>query len=120
MPTGRRFSYVRTDRGDWPVTTIKNYPVQSLGADLMTIARVDFARRFWDNVPEGKLRSTVHDSIVVDVPEKDVDNTCQMMYDVFKDIPRNFKQIFGVEYNLPLGCEIKVGMNLMDLEKVKV
>jgi len=120
MPTGRRFSFERTERGEWPVTTIKNYPVQATGADIMTIARVDFARRFWNRGIDGKLISTVHDSIVADVAKKDVDTTIQMMYDVFTDIPKNFKRIFGVEYNMPLGCEIKVGMNLKDLEKVKV
>ena len=119
LPTGRRFTFERTERGDWPVTTIKNYPVQSLGADIMSIARVDFARRFWDSNIKGELRSTVHDSIVVDVEDKSVDKTTQMFYDVFDSIPRNFKQIFGHEYNLPLSCEVKVGSNLKDLEKVK-
>ena len=120
MPTGRRFTFQRTERGDWPVTNIKNYPVQGLGADLMNIARVDFARRFWNSGIEGKLRVTVHDSIVVDVHKKDVDKICQMYYDVFRDIPKNFRNIFGVEYNLNLGCEIKVGPDMGHLEKVKV
>lgn len=119
MPTGRQYSFVRTERGDWPVTNIKNYPVQGCGADLMAIARVDFAKRFWNSEIEGKLRITVHDSIVVDVPKKEVDRVCQLYYDVFRDIPRNFKSIFGVEYNLELGCEIKVGPDMGHLEKVK-
>lgn len=118
MPTGRRYSFERTSRGDWPVTNIKNYPVQGLGADIMSIIRVDFARRFWKSGIEGKLRSTVHDSIVVDVPNKHVDKTTEMFYDVFSSMPKNFKRIFGKDYSLPLGCEIKVGMNLRDLEKV--
>lgn len=118
MPTGRRYSFARTERGDWPITNIKNYPVQGLGADLMNIARVDFARRFWNSGMEGKLRVTVHDSIVVDVHKKDVDKVNQMYYDVFRDIPKNFKSIFGVEYNLALNCEIKVGPDMGHLEKV--
>lgn len=120
MPTGRRFSFIRNERGEWPVTTIKNYPVQSLGADIMSIIRVDFAKRFWDNKKiEGKLRSTVHDSIVADVTDASVKNTTHLLYNVFEDMPKNFKQIFGRDYNLPLGCEIKVGSNLKDLEKYK-
>lgn len=119
VKTGRRYSFIRNERGDWPVTNIKNYSVQGLGADLMAIARVDFAKRFWNSEIEGKLRITVHDSIVVDVPKKDVDRVCQLYYDVFRDIPRNFKSIFGVEYNLELGCEIKTGPDMGHLEKVK-
>lgn len=122
MPTGRRYDYEpkRNYRGDlvWPETTIKNYPVQGLGADLMAIARVNFARRFWDMQIEGKLRSTVHDSIVVDVPEKEVDRTVKLFYDVFKDIPENFRKVFGVEYNLPLFCEVSVGCDMKNLEEV--
>lgn len=117
MPTGRRYTFSRTERGDWPVTNIKNYPVQGLGADLMNIARVDFARRFWNSGIEGKLRVTVHDSIVVDVHKKDVDKICLMYHNVFRDIPKNFKNIFGVEYNLNLGCEIKIGPDMGHLEK---
>ena len=86
----------------------------------MAIARVDFARRFWKSELVGKLRSTVHDSIVVDVPSKDVDKTIEMFYDVFASIPKNFKSIFGVEYNLPLFCEVKIGNDLKNLEKVKI
>lgn len=117
VKTGRRYSFVRNERGDWPVTNIKNYSVQGLGADLMNIARVDFARRFWNSGIEGKLRVTVHDSIVVDVHKKDVDRICQLYYNVFEDIPKNFKNIFGVEYNLNLGCEIKIGPDMGHLEK---
>ena len=123
MPTGRQYDFFPTInyRGEpkWPDTKIKNYPVQGLGADLMSIARVDFAKRFWKSELEGKLRSTVHDSIVIDVPKKNVDIVLQMFYDVFNDIPKNFKSIFSVEYSLPLFCECKVGMDLKNLEKVK-
>jgi len=40
-----------------------------------------------------------------------------MYYDVFAAIPKNFKSIFGVEYNLALGCEIKIGPDMGHLEK---
>jgi DNA polymerase I-like protein with 3'-5' exonuclease and polymerase domains len=124
MPTGRQYKFYPAPnyRGElkWPETIIKNYPVQGLGADLMAIARVDFARKFWDSGLEGKLRSTVHDSIVLDTPSKNVDTTVQMFYDTFRDIPENFKRIFGVEYSLPLFCEVKVGQDMKNLEKVKV
>lgn len=118
MPTGRVFTYERTPRGDWPETTIKNYPVQGTGADIMSIIRVDFRRRFQALNPVAKRISTVHDSIVVDSSKKDVDNIVQLFYDVYKDMPRNFQKIFGVEYNLPLFCEVSIGNNLYDVEEI--
>lgn len=124
MPTGRQYNFYpkANYKGElkWPETTIKNYPVQGLGADVMNIARVDYARRFWKSEMEGKLRSTVHDSIVLDTPSKNVDTSIQMFYDVFEDIPKNFAKLFGVEYNLPLFCEVKIGNDMKNLEKVKL
>lgn len=122
MPTGRIYKYTPTPRnGDlvWPRTTILNYPVQGLGADLMSIARVSFARRFKDLDIDGVLVSTVHDSIVVDVKEEEVDRTCQLFHEVFDDIPVNFKRMFGHEFTLPTKCEVQYGPNLKDLQDYK-
>ncbi len=117
MPTGRIYNYRPEERrGDlvWPRTTILNYPVQGTGADIMCIARVSFARRFKQRGIKGKLISTVHDSIVVDVEDTEVDTVCKMFHEVFDDIPANFKRIFGKEFNLPARCEVEYGMNLKD------
>ncbi len=117
MPTGRIYHYSPTERrGDlvWPRTTILNYPVQGSGADIMCLARVSFARRFKATGIAGRLISTVHDSIVVDVEDKEVDRTCQLFHDVFRDIPQNFKHIFGHDFNLPARCEVEYGKNLHD------
>ncbi len=120
MPTGRIYNYSPEERrGDlvWPRTTILNYPVQGTGADIMCIARVSFARRFISGNIKGKLISTVHDSIVVDVEDSEVDKVCKMFHSVFDDIPVNFKRIFGVEFNLPTRCEVEYGKNLKDMKK---
>ena len=118
MPTGRIFKYHPTERrGDlvWPRTTILNYPVQGTGADIMCIARVSFARRFKAANITGSLISTVHDSIVVDVADNEVDRVCKMFHEVFNDIPMNFKRIFGKEFNLPARCEVEYGRNLKEM-----
>jgi DNA polymerase-1 len=120
MPTGRIFTYESKlnfrNEMVWPQTTIKNYPVQGTGADIVAIARVDFARRFWRaNIP-GCLVSTVHDSIVLDCPPSSVEQIKDMFSEVFKDLPKNFEKIFKVEYNLPIFYELTVGPNMKDLE----
>lgn len=123
MPTGREYHYEpkRNYKGDltWPRTTILNYPVQGLGADIMAIARVDFANRFKSQSINGILINTVHDSIEVDVATmEDVRRTSRIFYEVFQDIPKTFKQIFGVEYNLPMFCEVSYGPNRKDLKEI--
>lgn len=124
MPTGRRYNFKlsRNWRGELeaPQTIIKNYPVQGLGADVMSIARVSFKRRFDAANIEGEAVNTVHDSIVCDVPSVEVLRVADLFNAVFDDLPRNFNNVFGVEFNLPLRCEVKVGPNMMEMEEYKI
>lgn len=118
-PTGRTYEYTPVlRRGEyvWPRTTILNYPVQGLGADLMSIARVSAKRRLQNKV---LFVNTVHDSIVVDSPPEIVYDVCTVMEDVFVDVPKNFERVFGKEFNLPMKGEVKFGMNWKDMEKFK-
>lgn len=118
MPTGRVYQFEHDPKRGWPITTIKNYPVQGLGADLMSIARVSFFKRFKAEGISGKIVNTVHDSIVVDIPKKEVEKCVKLFYDVFDDIPANFKKLFHKEFNLPLKCECATGPNFKELEVV--
>jgi DNA polymerase-1 len=122
MPTGRiyNFELKRNFKGELkaPETIIKNYPVQGLGADLMAIARVSFARRFYGANIKGILVSTVHDSIVCDVHKEDVEKVAKLFHMVFEDLPLNFKRVFGVEFDLPMKCEVSSGLNMKELTKV--
>lgn len=120
MPTGRIYTFDRDYRGNWPVTTIKNYPVQGLGADIMSIVRVSFMRRFKEQRIRGLLINTVHDSIETDVEPQEVDRVVKLFYDVFEDAPKNFERVFKVPFDLPLRCEVSVGPNRKDLEEIKL
>ncbi len=118
MPTGRIYTYqpyFKFNKWTWPRTTILNYPVQGLGADLVAIARISSYRRL-----SGKCLfiNSVHDSIVVDAMKDRVPEICQTFHQVFKDVPANFERMFGVEFNLPMRAEIKIGSNWKDMKKV--
>jgi len=119
MPTGRVYTFeLKKDfRGELkaPETIIKNYPVQGLGADLMSIARVSFAKRFKAQKIRGLQVNTVHDSIVCDVEEADVEQTVALFHEVFKDIPTNFQKLFGVPFDLPMLCEVQIGKNMKEI-----
>lgn len=117
MPTGRIYDYKQTPRGDWPRTIILNYPVQGLGADIMAIIRVAFWNRFKQLKLKGKLVSTVHDSIVVDCPEDEVEVVTQLFHEVFELAPKLFEQWFKVPFNLPLRCEVWANNNMKEIKK---
>lgn len=122
MPTGRiyKFSYKTDYRGELkaPETIIKNYPVQGLGADMMAIARVSFSRRFKNEGINGILINTVHDSIVCDVHARHLEKCAKIFTDVFNDLPTNFKRVFGLEFDLPMTCEVSYGPNMHDLVEI--
>ena len=121
IPTGRcwTFQIYRNKRGDleWPITTIKNYPVQGLEADLMMVARVSLYNRIKHD-PSILLINSVHDSIVLDVPQDKVEWTINIIKKVFEDVPSNFKKLFKIEFNLPFRGEISVGNDWGNMEEI--
>jgi DNA polymerase I-like protein with 3'-5' exonuclease and polymerase domains len=124
MPTGRiyNFELKRNWRGELktPETIIKNYPVQGLGADIMSIARVSFTKRFYKEKINGCIVNTIHDSIVCDVEDSEIHRSAILFHNVFRDIPRNFQRMFGVQWDLPLQCEVSVGKNMEETVDIAV
>ncbi len=116
-PFGRVFEYDCHKYGEFklPTTQIKNYIVQGTGADIVAMARVSLRNR-WKL--EGKLVNTVHDSIVCDVPKREIDDACTIITGVFNDLPSQIERIFGVPFDLKVNVEISVGANQYDLEAI--
>jgi len=106
MPTGRTYKYQAevNSQGNlkYPRTRILNYPVQGLGADLMTIVRVSLYNKIikLDGV---KLINTVHDSIMLDYDDKIcyTNSIVPIVKESFENVPANFKHLFGKDFNLP-------------------
>jgi hypothetical protein len=121
-PTGRQWdiSMGRDRRGNLkiPWTILTNYPVQGTGADVMMIARISFARRLKTSGIPALLISTVHDSIVVDTTSQYVQAVTNLFYQVFDDLVSNLNKVFGIDWQVPLACEVKVGMDMLNMKKV--
>jgi DNA polymerase I len=112
-PTGREYIFTKYD-GKIRDTQVKNYTVQGTGADIMALARVSFFNRLKKlDYKNCLLVNTVHDSIVLDVCPKsvDVNKIITTMHEVFDDLPKNFQKMFGVEFNVPMACEVQTGMD---------
>ena len=124
MPTGRVYHFPLTrnkitNELEVPERAIKNYPVQGLGADVMSVARVSFFKR-WKDIGDikGVLCNTVHDSIVCDIQSSEVARVRDLCHSVFSDLPDNFGRVFGKRFNLPLCCEVLGGDNMTDMEEI--
>lgn len=122
-PFGRQYVFEpkRNKRGEmvWSEPDITNYPNQGCGADVMAVARVAVFNRLKRAGLTGKLISTVHDSIVADVPQQEVEQCSEIFDKVFRDLPKLVTQAYGVDWNVPMLGEVSVGPNMLELEEVK-
>ena len=117
-PFGRVHEH-QPKKGEWYIPDITNHINQGLGADVMVVARVLAYRRWQALNLEGKFVSTVHDSIVMDVPDNNVKAAARVLYGVFDDLPVAISNYYKVNWNLPMICEIGIGSNMKDLTEIK-
>ena len=120
-PSGRQFKFenVRRRRNGTITnfTAVKNYPVQSFAtADIVPAVLLEI------NSAISELNScivnSVHDSIVIDIhPDEE-----KQVLDVIKSINSNLHGIiedrFGIDFNVPLALEAKMGVNWLAQEDV--
>ncbi len=122
--TGREYNFIskKDRRGErvWPRTQILNYPVQGLGADVMAIIRMILYRYIKEQCPEALMVCTVHDSVLIDVPNKCVDLVVELCYKTFDTFPTTWKKVFNCEFNVPLKVEVQYGPtwgNMKDINR---
>ena len=124
VPSGRYFNYApfTNDYGKnvWPITKIKNYPIQGFGADLVMLARIEFFKQFKRSGLEGHFICTVHDSLVADVPSKNVERVARMMADAVAKVPEMCYNNWSYKFSLPVTSEILVGPNKRDMVELKL
>lgn len=122
IPSGRHYPIEpkKSWKGlEWPITIIKNYPVQGFGSDLVMLARLEANKRLKASGLEYKLVSTIHDSIVADAPESVAEDVGKILYDSIEYVPTLCKKVFGYDFSLPLTSEVQIGPNKKDMVEIK-
>ena len=51
--------------------------------------------------------------------KKELDKLVEVCYMVFNNLDKEMAKWFDVDWNVPLGCEVKVGPNWQDMTEVK-
>lgn len=123
IPSGRQYPIspmVNKWNGgmDWPITVIKNYPVQGFGADLVMLARLEANKRLKASGLEYKLISTIHDSIVADCPGHSYHDVGRILFDSIEAVPALCKKVFDYDFSLPLTSEVQYGPNKKDMKEL--
>jgi len=121
IPSGRYFPITplvnKWNGGmDWPITVIKNYPVQGFGADLVMLARLEANKRLKASGLEYKLVSTIHDSIVADCSSANVLPIGRILNASIEAVPKLCKQVFDYDFSLPLTSEVQYGPNKKEMK----
>jgi len=100
-------------------TQIKNYPVQGFAtADLLPIALVSLHKKIKKAGIKSLICNTVHDSIVMDVHPDEEEICVELMKEAMLSLKEECKSRFNIDYNVPVGIELKIGCNWSDLQEV--
>lgn len=118
IPSGRFYPITPdwSKREPWPLTVIKNYPVQGFGADLVMLARLEAAKRLREARLRALLISTIHDSIVADCPDDEVEEVGRILSLSVESVPRLCRMVFGYDFSLPMASEVQYGLNKKDMK----
>ena len=120
-PSGRQFSFPEVERrrnGSVSYfTQIKNYPVQSFAtADIVPVILIHIAKEL--DKHRSCVVNTVHDSIVIDVHPDEQNTVLDVIRDTNKSLNNIINLEFGIDFNVPLLLEAKMGSNWLDTKDV--
>ena len=123
LPSGRQYAFPQARWTDWGTATdrtaICNYPVQGFAtADLLPMSLILLDRKVRELGMKSVICNTVHDSIVMDVYPSEEKQCIDVMAECMLAIPMESKERYGIEYNMPVGIELKIGKNWLDLEEI--
>jgi DNA polymerase I-like protein with 3'-5' exonuclease and polymerase domains len=120
-PSGREFAFpdvIRKSSGRVShFTQIKNYPVQSFAtADIVPIALMYIEGLL--STMKSCIVNTVHDSIVIDVHPDEERLVIEAIHKTNMELSDLIKVRWGIEFNVPLLLEAKIGPNWLDTKDI--
>ena len=120
-PSGREFSFPNVYKNKHGrvsnFTQIKNYPVQSFAtADIVPLALL-YIDKLLDTM-KSCVVNTVHDSIVIDVHPNEEKAVLGAIETTNRNLPILVNNKWGIEFNVPLLLESKIGNNWLDTKDV--
>jgi len=65
------------------------------------------------------LINTVHDSVVADIHPDEESIMIKVMREGSSNVIKSLKEIYGIDFNVPLDTEIKIGYDWLDLKVVE-
>lgn len=115
--SGRQYAFPnvtrRSNGGVTHFTMIKNYPVQGFATgDVVPVVLNEMHKRLQSM--QSCLVNTVHDSMVIDVHPDEEQAVINMVNDMNNGLSDLVASVYGVQMNVPLLLEAKIGYNWLD------
>lgn len=127
--TGRYYTYYTEDNDyrpgqtRWPITKMKNYPVQGLatGDIVPTMVGIlyDVLKSNAKLARSCLMVNQVHDSIMFDCRKDVLNEALHVIRDTLEDAPRIISQIYNIKFELPLKVSVSVGPNWKDVKEIE-
>jgi DNA polymerase-1 len=92
------------NRKSFAERTAINTPIQGTAADIIKIAMLNLEEKL-KNHPEWKMLLQVHDELVFEIPESDVDEAKELISDVMQN---------AMDIGVPLDVEAGIGQNWLE------
>lgn len=104
----------------WPITQIKNYLVQSTGADLVMLSRLQANKLLKESGMDSKLISTVHDSVVASCKPDDVLAVGKILLQSVTDLPKMVQEVWKYQLKVPMTAEIQYGKSKGEVVNLEI
>jgi DNA polymerase-1 len=111
-PTGRQWVFKKKRKKgvlDYSVSDIYNYPVQGTAGDIIKLALIKIRKQMIERKLRTMLVNTVHDSIIFDAPEDEVEEIGNIALSVFQSIPELLERYFNWRITVPIVGEVQYG-----------
>jgi len=123
LPSGRQYAFPGTQWTEWGTATnrtaICNYPVQGFATgDLLPMALVYLTKSMKSKGLKSVICNTVHDSIVLDIFPGEEDTCTNLVVEAMMSLPQECRRRYGIEYDMPISVEVKMGPNWLDTNVV--
>jgi len=93
--------------------TAVNHPIQGTSADIMKIAMLSIDKALREGELSTRMTMQVHDELVFEVPESEVETVAQMVERHMRDVPTQ-----QLKLSVPLEVEVEIGPNWNDTHAV--
>lgn len=122
-PTGRIWKFDKVQkRGymDYSASQIYNYPVQGSSGDIIKMCIIKIAQDLRKYNMKSLMCNTVHDSIIFDAPEKEVQNLGEICVTHFRKVPEYLLKYFNWELKVPIDGEVQYGPSWGEMKELKL